>query len=77
MKIITMVVIFFSSYSLFSNPIVESTPYLNSDTFSIFSYHYQRIYWSIIFAFITAICESQHIYPGSLIYGVNLGTLIA
>lgn len=40
MRLITLIVVLFSSYSLLSCPIIESTPYLNSDNFSIFSYHY-------------------------------------
>jgi hypothetical protein len=37
---LTVAVIALSSYSLFSKPIPESTPYLTSDNFSIFSSHY-------------------------------------
>jgi hypothetical protein len=37
---LTIITIFFSSYSLFSKPIPESTPYLTDDRFSIFSNHY-------------------------------------
>ena len=37
---LTVAVVALSSYSLFSKPIPESTPYLTSDNYSIFSSHY-------------------------------------
>jgi hypothetical protein len=50
-------VIVLSSYSLFSRPIPESTPYLTNDSFSIFSVHYQRVGYSLIIAGIVCIAE--------------------
>lgn len=37
---LTVTTIVLSSYSLFSRPIPESTPYQSNDSFSIFSSHY-------------------------------------
>jgi len=37
---LAIVVVFFSSYSLLSEPIPEVTPYGTDDSFSIFSHHY-------------------------------------
>ena len=40
LQIVTCIIILFSSYSLISMPIPESTPYLTNDSFSLFSHHY-------------------------------------
>jgi len=40
LSIISIVVVFFSSYSLLSAPIPEVTPYGTDDSFGIFSHHY-------------------------------------
>lgn len=45
---LTVTTIVLSSYSLFSRPIPESTPYQSNDSFSIYSSHYQRVGYSII-----------------------------
>lgn len=55
--VITIITIVLSSYSLFSKPIPESTPYLTNDNFSILSYHYQRVGYSIIIAGSLCIAE--------------------
>ena len=39
-QILTLVVVLFSSYSLMSLPIPESTPYQTNDSYSLFSHHY-------------------------------------
>jgi hypothetical protein len=54
---LTIAVIVLSSYSLLSRPIPESTPYLTSDNFSIFSSHYQRVGYSIFIAGTVCIAE--------------------
>jgi hypothetical protein len=61
--ILIAIVVLFSSYSLFSKPIPESTPYLTSDSFSIFSQHYQRLYYSCIIAIIAIIIEASSSHP--------------
>jgi len=55
--IITVITVFFSSYSLFSQPIPESTVYLTNDRFSIFSNHYQRVGYSLIITACVCITE--------------------
>lgn len=55
--VITIITIVLSSYSLFSKPIPESTPYLTNDNFSILSSHYQRVGYSIIIAGSLCIAE--------------------
>ena len=40
LSIISLVVVFFSSYSLLSGQIPEVTPYGTDDSFSVFSHHY-------------------------------------
>ena len=40
LRTITCITILFSTYSLVSLPIPESTPYPSNDSFSLFSYHY-------------------------------------
>lgn len=83
--IITVITIFLSSYSLFSAPIPESTPYLTNDRFSIFSHHYQRVTYSIIISgsvFIASTAASdwtyiEHLYGYfEVAYWANLGVLI-
>ncbi|CDW89360.1 pecanex-like protein 4 [Stylonychia lemnae] len=83
--IITIVTIFFSSYSLFSSPIPESTPYLTNDQFSIFSHHYQRVFYSIVISGCVCITEFGStlndllvLYRGyfEVAYWANLGILI-
>lgn len=54
---LTIAVVALSSYSLFSKPMAESTPYLTSDSFSIFSSHYQRVGYSIFIAGCVCIAE--------------------
>ena len=48
--VLSIIVVFFSSYSLLSLPIPEHTPYGTDDSFSLFSHHYQRIYYQILFS---------------------------
>jgi len=45
--ILALVVVLFSSYSLLSLPIPELTPYGTDDSFSLFSHHYQRLYYQV------------------------------
>ena len=40
---LSVIVVFFSSYCLLSAAIPEVTPYGTDDSFSLFSHHYQRI----------------------------------
>lgn len=54
---LTIVTVIFSSYSLFSRPIPESTPYLSNDSFSIYSSHYQRVGYSLIIVGCVCIAE--------------------
>jgi hypothetical protein len=63
---LTIAVIVLSSYSLFSKPIPESTPYLTSDSFSIFSSHYQRVGYSILIIGCVCITEFSAKDTGSL-----------
>ena len=42
---LSLVVVILSSYSLISEVIPEVTPYGTDDSFSLFSHHYQRIYY--------------------------------
>ena len=44
---LALIVVLFSSYSLLSLPIPEVTPYGTDDSFSLFSHHYQRLYYQI------------------------------
>jgi len=44
---LALVVVLFSSYSLISLPIPELTPYGTDDSFSLFSHHYQRLYYQV------------------------------
>jgi hypothetical protein len=64
---LTIAVIVLSSYSLFSKPISESTPYLTSDSFSIFSSHYQRVGYSILIAGTVCIAEFSAADTGDLV----------
>mmetsp|Transcript_26744 Transcript_26744/g.25762 ORF Transcript_26744/g.25762 Transcript_26744/m.25762 type:complete len:717 (+) Transcript_26744:491-2641(+) len=59
--VLLLIVVLFSSYSLFSKPIIESTPYLQSDNFSLFSHHYQRIYYSLILCLVAVILEAREV----------------
>lgn len=54
---LTIATVVLSSYSLFSQPIPESTPYLTNDSFSILSSHYQRVGYSLIIAGSVCIAE--------------------
>lgn len=63
---LTVAVVALSSYSLFSKPIPESTPYLTSDNFSIFSSHYQRVGYSVLIAGCVCIAEFSALETGYL-----------
>ena len=56
-SIISLVVVFFSSYCLLSAAIPEVTPYGTDDSFSLFSHHYQRIIYQIALGSILLIAE--------------------
>jgi hypothetical protein len=82
--VLTIVTIVFSSYSLFSKPIPESTPYTTNDSFSMFSSHYQRVGYSVIIIGLVCITEfaklKQHIGSGltfAIAYGLNFAVLLA
>jgi len=56
--ILSLVVIFFSSYSLISAPIPELTPYLTDDSFHLlFSHHLQRVYYTAMLSIWLLIAE--------------------
>lgn len=63
---LTIVTVILSSYSLFSRPIPESTPYLSNDSFSIYSSHYQRVGYSLIIVGCVCITEFGADYNGYL-----------
>ena len=63
---LTITTIVFSSYSLFSRPIPESTPYQSNDTFSILSSHYQRVGYSLIILGSVCIAEFAEQFNGNL-----------
>ena len=65
---LTIAVVTLSSYSLFSKPIPESTPYLTSDSFSVFSAHYQRVGYSVLIVGCVCITEFSAADTGDLNY---------
>jgi len=68
---LTLATIVLSSYSLLSRPIPESTPYMtNTDAFSLFSSHYQRVGYSVIILGAVCIAEFSSKYH-STINGIN------
>lgn len=58
-RTLTLIVVFFSSYSLLSLPIPEVTPYGTDDSFSVFSHHYQRIYYQVALSGVLLIAEKS------------------
>lgn len=63
---LTFATIVLSSYSLFSKPIPESTPYLTNDSTSILSSHYQRVGYSIIIVGSVCVAEFAADYHDTL-----------
>jgi len=55
--VLALIVVFFSSYSLLSLAIPEVTPYGTDDSFSVFSHHYQRIYYQIVLVSVLLVAE--------------------